>query len=404
MKKFNPNSILLIFASTFIFAGAYGGHYFSTLKSSTIELFTGIMSGDNYDITNFKTKLDDLSSKELRYHDALMNLDSIRNNLLGTKVIKKEDTTVVKADSGSLIEPKRRIEEEEIQKAVSRINDLKNVAEENGAKFLYCAAPNKEYYEIAPTNVENYSCDNIKRFITAMKNENIPVLDFTEELANDTNTDDMFYYTDHHWTTRSGFVATKEICESLKSLYGFSFNEKYTDLNNYSISEYSNWFLGSTGKKVGAYFTWNGPDDFELITPNFETDICEEQPFKDQIRDGAFEETVLFMDQLKKDYYQKNTYTTYSGGDFRLQILKNNLNPDGKKILIVRDSFACVVTPFLALQTSELHVCDVRNYEYYVGDKLNMKDYIQEFKPDYVLVLYSGVTTVDGSSGKFDFF
>ena len=163
-----------------------------------------------------------------------------------------------------------------------------------------------------------------------------------------------------------------------------------------------NWFLGSKGKKVGTYFTWNGADDFDLITPKFETSFTEERPFKNQTRTGTFQETVLYMDNMYKDYYRINTYATYSGGDFRLQIMKNNLNPNEKKVLLIRDSFACVVSPFLALQTSELHVCDVRDYDYYVGKKLNMKDYIKQIKPDYVLVLYTGI---GGSfDSRFDFF
>ena len=178
----------------------------------------------------------------------------------------------------------------------------------------------------------------------------------------------------------------------------------YTDIRSYTIKTYDKWFLGSLGKKVGAYFTWGGADDFELITPNFDTNLTESQPIKDIERNGSFEDTALYMENMKKDYFNINTYATYSGGDFRLQIMKNNLNQNGKKILMIRDSFACVVAPFLALQTSELHICDMRDYEYYVGEKLNAEDYIKQLKPDYVIVLYSGVSSIEDSDGKYDFF
>ena len=110
------------------------------------------------------------------------------------------------------------------------------------------------------------------------------------------------------------------------------------------------------------------------------------------------------MDNMEKDYYHKSPYSTYSGGDFRLQIMRNNLDTDGKKILLIRDSFACVVAPFLSLQTSELHICDMRDYQWYVGDKLNMEEYIREINPDYVLVLYNGISSVKDAHGKYDFF
>ena len=81
--------------------------------------------------------------------------------------------------------------------------------------------------------------------------------------------------------------------------------------------------------------------------------------------------------------------------------MKNNMNPSGKKILMIRDSFACVVAPFLALQSSELHVCDLRNLEL-PGERINVKDYIEQMKPDYVLVLYSGINY--NADGRYNFF
>lgn len=96
-----------------------------------------------------------------------------------------------------------------------------------------------------------------------------------------------------------------------------------------------------------------------------------------------------FLENLEKDYYNKESYAVYNGGNRQLQIVKNNLNPNGKKVLIVRDSFACVVTPFLSLQTSELHICDVRKHQ--DGEKIDVEDYINRLNPDYVIVLYSGV-------------
>ena len=107
---------------------------------------------------------------------------------------------------------------------------------------------------------------------------------------------------------------------------------------------------------------------------------------------------------MEKDYYHKNPYASYSGGDFRLQIFTNNLNPKGKKMLLIRDSFACVVAPFLSLQTSALHICDLRDFKSFVGDRINMEEYIRKIQPDYVIVLYGGISSKEGSSGKYDFF
>ena len=46
----------------------------------------------------------------------------------------------------------------------------------------------------------------------------------------------------------------------------------------------------------------------------------------------------------------------------------------------------------------------MRDFKYYGSDKINLEDYIQEIKPDYVLVLYTGISGETKSHGKYDFF
>lgn len=404
MKKFNANIALFIFAIIFIITGIVG-HCFKRLGRTAFDVFADAVRGKIVSAESFIENVDNITSTELSYHSVLMDIDSVRNNLLGTRIIKKDESAIIKSESGSLFEIPDGINDEDMSKIVSLIKELELVSEDNGAEFLYCAAPRKEFYENAPCNISNTSRESYYWFIQELQSAGIPVLDFSGMIERHKATGfEPYYYTDHHWTTRTGFFAAEAICEELSACYGLVFDEEYTDLKNYHVERYLDWFLGSFGKKVGTYFTWHGADDFELIIPNFETSLTEEQPFKNEVREGTFEETVLDMSSMEKDYYGKNTYATYSGGDFRLQIMKNNLSSNGKKILLIRDSFACVVAPFLALQTSELHICDVRNYSYYVGEKLNIEKYMKEIDPDYVLVLYSGISAFKNSAGKYDFF
>ncbi len=64
-------------------------------------------------------------------------------------------------------------------------------------------------------------------------------------------------------------------------------------------------------------------------------------------------------------------------------VITNNTITDGKKILILRDSFAQVVAPFLALGTHEVDlICDQK----FSG---SICSYIRENKPDVILIIYS---------------
>lgn len=401
MKKFNVNSILFVFAAIFIVVGIQG-EFLTYLKWGTIDMLAAFKHLNIEGVMDAKASIDRTSSEKLWYHDTMMDIDSLKNNLLGTRIVFKDDTTVVKANSGSLIEVAGKKDNKDLEASVKRIKELENIAEASGAEFLYCAAPTKESYEIAPANVDNYAKENYEAYLKLMTEGQIPLLDFTDVISSNEAADtEKYYYTDHHWTVQTGFFATKAICDELSNLYGFTYNDTYTDIQNYTIQHYSDWFLGSYGKKVGKYFTWCGADDFDLITPNFETDLIEERPLENIERKGSFEETVLFMEHMIKDYYHKNPYGTYSGGDHRLQIMKNNLSTNGKKILLIRDSFACVVAPFLSLQADELHICDMRDF--IPEEKMNMADYINEIKPDYVIVLFEGIKGPQ-PGGSLDFF
>ena len=370
---------------------------------SGIDLLTNLRHGE-FTQTNVKTfirTVDSSSSENLRYHDQLIDLNSVKDRTLNTRIVKKDSTTIIKTDTDYLIEPFGKIKQENLDKLAARVDTLKQISEKNGAGFLYIAAPRKEYYSKAPEYIDNYSEVNFNGFIQSLEDKNVPTLDLSKMIEQTfSNGEDAYFVTDHHWTPYTGFQANQAICEELHELYDMPIDEDKLDYDQYNTQVYQDWFLGSQGKKVGTYFTSRGADDFELITPKFETQLSEEQPIKNEFREGSFEETVLYLDNMKKDYYHKNPYATYSGGNFRLQIIKNKLNTEGKKILIVRDSYAYVVVPFLSLQASETHVVDIRQGDQYVGDRLSVYQYIEEIKPDYVIVLYSGVLIAEG---RFDF-
>ena len=400
MKKFNKNSIVFGFVIIFLMCG-FIGKFFVDLKSASIEAAVGVKNGNLDSISEFKSNVDKITSEKLGYHDLLMDVNSVKENLLGTRVIRKPDSTIAKTYTDSLISPaEERIDETEMKRMVGEVERLKNYAENSGARFLYFAAPVKEYYtDVIPSNVKSFQRENYLNLIEGLRDADVPLVDMAEVFAAQGKSEESIYFrSDHHWKPETGFGAYKTLCDELNKRYGFEYIADYLSMDNYDLKTYDNFFLGSYGKKTGTFFTWKGADDFDLITPKFETLLTEEQPFKNEKKDGSFEDTVLFKEHLKKDYYGANPYDAYCGGDFRLQIVKNRKNPEGAKVLVVRDSFSQVILPFLSLQTSELHICDVRSDGGYVGEKLNMEKYIREIDPDYVIVMYSGVSALENDT------
>ena len=389
-------------------------YYFFVFIVSLIIIITGFFNEKLFDIikkeiqfNNFSKIVERNLSIALSYHDTLMDINSLKNNIIGTRVIKKGTDIIYKSDDDRLIEVtgRQKFSDEEIKSVVLKVKELENTSKEHGAGFLYFAAPIKSYYEDIQEYIPNYEKENYDRFITEMEVQNVSYVNLAKKFEeNNIPFQDIYFKTDHHWKPEIGFMSTNIICDELSQMYNFQYDNEKINLNNYEINTYKDYFLGSNGKKTGRFFTWYGAEDISLILPKFETNLTELQPFKNEEKMGDFKDSVLFMENIEeKDFYHKNPYATYSGGDFRLQIMKNNLNPEGKKILMVRDSYACAVAPFLALQTSELHIIDIRNYENYVGDKIVIKDYIEKIKPDYVIVLYSGINKSNDPIGRYDF-
>ena len=402
MKKFNKNIIVFVLVSVFVIWGLAGDSFAEIFHHARL-FFEGVSDGKEDPFGTFKEGVDESTTKYLRYHSQMMDLNSAKENLLGTRIMKKGDSYYVRAESGSIICPETSVTDaDSMEKNVESVAQLQAAAQENGAKFLYCAAPPKGYYETLPQNISSYDKVNYDNYLSALSERDIPFIDLNKSLlSSGISEEDIFFYTDHHWKPHSGFAAAGSVCGELNRRYGFEYDSSVCDLDSYNAEVYKDWFLGSYGKKAGKNFSWVGADDFELITPKFDTDLTVEQINDDKLRTGSFEDTVLYKELFKKDYYKSNPYNVYSGGNSRLQIIRNNLNKDGKKVLIIRDSYAMVVTPFLALNTSELHICDVREMEKLTGDRMDMREYIKKVKPDYVLVLYTGS---DGDDNRFDFF
>lgn len=143
------------------------------------------------------------------------------------------------------------------------------------------------------------------------------------------------------------------------------------------------------------YFTDLGVDDISIITPKFDTSFVNTVIGADteSFANGSFEETLIHKGHIEtKDYYSKNPYAAYLGGDYREQIIKNNNNKDGKTVLIIKDSFSCAFAPFFSMTTNKTYLLDLRDFPEFNGDRIEVEDYIKRINPDIVIMMYTGVT------------
>ena len=330
--------------------------------------------------------------------ESLINLNGGIHRLLGARAIN--DRYLM--DNGQMT---YTLEKYDMSEGAQKTLDFYTALREKNIPMVYVNAPFKipENEKQLPVGIEDFSNENANQFLSILKANQVPVLDLREKIADDgLNYEEIFYYTDHHWRVETGLWATAKILDFLEELDPqLTTDKQVADPANYNVSTYENIFLGSAGRRAGTLYV--KPDDFNVITPKFDTDISFFINSSNLIREGKFEDTLLFKEHLTSDgMLDCNTYSTYSGDDVDLiKILNKNPNNgiscSPKKILIIKDSFFKVVFPFLSLGYAQTHVIDLRAFSE------DLMSYIQDYQPDLVMVMYNQGAYEQSNSDMFHF-
>lgn len=393
VKKLIPK----IVASTVVFAIVIAGLVSVDMNQS----FTAAVDTfeTETDLTALTKDIEE-ASKKVSYFDELVDLYSVFYRILGVRQVKKNNETIIRMNNDMLRLDETITDAQLIEDAVQACARLNAFTQQNEAELLYCFAPRKSYFPQANYPEYTQMCDG---FIQSLRDNGVNVLDFAAEMESSGMTlEDSYFYTDHHWKIETGFWASGKILERLNSDYGYEYDEKVTDISNFNIRVYEDWFLGSIGKKVGRYFTPYGVDDISIITPKFETKLHVQDDSRN--RNAEFDTAFIRSSIIDtRDYHSQNPYTVY-GWDYPEQKVINEKAPENSgKLLVIRDSYACSVTPFLSLGFSEMRAVELRKVMAGENRIESVEKYITDYKPDYVIILYSGVNISKYDSSKYDF-
>ena len=258
---------------------------------------------------------------------------------------------------------------------------LKSFLDERGIHLLYVNEPTKYIDDslfIHEFGIETYSNRNADLFLQRISDGGVNVIDLREKLLEDElNVFDMFYRTDHHWTTLSGLWAAREIAEGLNEYCGYSIDTSIYAEGNYTFTSWEDCWLGEQGRKVGE--TYVGLDDYTEVKPNFSTNY-------------TFKTSEGFVDGTFDNFINENIYNTennvYENSSWHYsysQINCINNNVDYGKVLILGDSFEQVTEPFISLGVSEVDTLVLRGYD----DSFSLRQYIEENDYDTVIICYA---------------
>lgn len=198
-----------------------------------------------------------------------------------------------------------------------------------------------------PQNSVDYPDREVYAYIEDNAAENIQVCSVTEEFeAKHREGTQLYYRTDHHWTSEGAYAAYTALCDAL--------GQTPVAREEFTVSEYPD-FYGTTYSSSG-YFLRN-PDTLEI----WENKSLSEG-ISVEITEGSNTETydsMYFPAHLEED----DMYPVFLDGNHALVKITNENAKSQRTLLMVKDSFAHCAAPFLAENYSKVIMVDLRYYK-----------------------------------------
>lgn len=362
------------------------------------NVFSKIYKGYNNGVYAAKNYTDAYSNDLLIGRTKIVeNEVRYKRDLMGFKIYApSEYNSLLYLEDGYLASANPKETKESIQKIATKINGLKDVVEGTGADFIYIQTPGNidKFGDKDINQIKDYANYNADLLVDDLRAYGIHCFDIRDDIHESFDIYRcLFFRNDHHWKQPVALWATSEISKELNKDFGFKYDDKYYDINNYNVEVYPEYYLGSLGRKATLAATT--PDDFELMHPKFDCHlklsldkkVPEGIPW---VSEGGFE-ALYDMDEFNYDnIYWRECYLALTSFYGTGKVTVENLETDSDEyILFVADSLCIPVTGFISLNCKKSELIDSR---YYKG---NIKEYIKQNKPDIVVCSYSTTIVQD---------
>ena len=216
--------------------------------------------------------------------------------------------------------------------------------------------------------------------------EDLNCIDCAEELENAweeaaAGENQIYYRTDHHWTTYGAYVGYCEYCRSM--------GLECVDIDDLSMETVADDFYGTVSSKLNRFnekadciTVYSNPSD-ELAVKYY-TQYVDDENSKFTESDSLYN-----FDYLGK----KDKYSMFLDGVHPLVEITNENAQTDRVLMLVKDSYANSMVPYLASNYAKIYVLDTRYYKNgavaFAGSHTDITD---------VCVLYNMIT-IDSDNG-----
>ena len=205
---------------------------------------------------------------------------------------------------------------------------------------------------------DDYTDDAIISQIYAMAGENIRCLDLAKLYLSVSDRENLYYRTDHHWTSYGAYMAYQAYMQQL--------GRPYASREFFTVEAHPG-FRGSTYTRSALWLT---PGENVELWQGSNLQVETDQG----IHEGAF-----YLDRLK----EADMYTVFLDGNQPIVRIRNEANAGKGKLLVIRDSYSNCIGPMLAESYEEVVMVDLRYYRSAVSALVAAEGF------DQILLMYS---------------
>lgn len=191
--------------------------------------------------------------------------------------------------------------------------------------------------ELLPAHAAMYDYDGIVSLLRETM-PNASLIDVKQALHGSTLLfgSTSYYRTDHHWTTAGAYSAYRCLCDhSGKDAPG------YLDFAPVTVTK-----------------EFRGTQDSRVLDPSIPSDSIETIALPDGVRVVADGQEISFYDESA--LHEKDKYRVFLSGNHGIVEITNPQNAHGKTLLMIKDSFANSLVPFLSYDYAKIVMVDER--------------------------------------------
>ena len=176
----------------------------------------------------------------------------------------------------------------------------------------------------------------------------------TSSILNDHKDEDIYYRTDHHWKTLAAFYVYQQWAEEQ--------GLKVPEESDFEIETATEDFEGTIQSKLGID---TRADSIELYHYTDDPFYTVQTGDSEEVNYSVYDYSALDT---------KSKYDVFFGENQALVKIKTKAGT-GRRVLVIKDSYAHCFVPFMVKEFDEIHMLDIRYYNQKLSDLIAEGEY-----------------------------